>query len=121
MAKFELGQTHFDVLKTFDAAGFRQAPAHYAQDENLEQRHLLWFPLIPSSSSGNCFFVLKLSSFRKTQVAAQPHPRVSQSQTTWHFNFTQALLLPAFTSAEDVCLVFLAILIDVQDNQSLPG
>ena len=50
-------------------------------------------------------------------VGAQPLPRVRP--TTWLFDLT--LLLPAFSSAEDVSLVFLAILEDLQGNQSIPG
>ena len=51
------------------------------------------------------------------QVAVQPRPRVRRR--TWQFDLT--LQLPAFSSAEDVHLVFLAILEDAQDNRSIPG
>ena len=50
-------------------------------------------------------------------VGAQPLPRVRQ--TTWRFDLT--LRLPAFSSAEDVRLAFLAILEDAQGNRSIPG
>ena len=46
------------------------------------------------------------------QVAAQPRPFVCP--TTWQFDLT--LQLPAFSSAEDVHLVFLAIQENEQDN-----
>ena len=61
--------------------------------------------------------VLQRSNFRMTQVAAQPLPRVRP--TTWRFDWT--LQLNASYSAEDIRLVFLAILKDAQDNQSIPG
>ena len=51
------------------------------------------------------------------QVGAQPAPRMRP--TTWRFDLT--LRLPAFSSAEDVRLVFLAILEDAQGNRSIPG
>ena len=51
------------------------------------------------------------------EVGAQPLPRVRP--TTWRFDLT--LLLPACSSAEDVCLVFLTILEDAQGNQLIPG
>ena len=50
-------------------------------------------------------------------VGAQPLPRVRP--TTWRFDLT--LRLPAFSSAEDVRLAFLAIFEDAQGNQSIPG
>ena len=53
------------------------------------------------------------------QVAAQPRPRVRRRPKTLRFDLT--LQLPAFSSAEDVRLVFFAILEDAQDNLSIPG
>ena len=50
-------------------------------------------------------------------VGAQPLPRVRP--TTWRFDLT--LRLPAFSSAEDVRLAFLAILEDAQGNRSISG
>ena len=50
-------------------------------------------------------------------VGAQLLPRVRP--TNWLFDLT--LRLPAFSSAEDVRLVFLAILEDEQGNRSIPG
>ena len=51
------------------------------------------------------------------QVAAKPRPRLRQ--TTGLFDLT--LQLPAFSSAEEICLVFLALVEHVQDNQSIHG
>ena len=101
-------------MKTPAAAGFRhQAPAHYAQDEKVKTSRVVSFDLLNQFRKvGNCFFVLKRSNFRKTQVAAQPCPSVCP--TTWPFDLI--LQLPAFASEKDNCLVFLAILKDVQDN-----
>ena len=53
------------------------------------------------------------------QVAAQPRPRVRPRLRTWRFDLT--LQLPAFSSAEDVRLIFLDVLEDAQDNRSIPG
>ena len=72
---------------------------------------------VESSEKVPFVLVLKCSKFRKSQVAAQPRPSVHP--TTWCFDL--ALQLPTFSAAEDVCLVFLAIRKDVQDNQAIPG
>ena len=60
---------------------------------------------------------LKHSNFQIAHVGAQPLPCVRP--TTWRFDLT--LRLPAFSSAEDVCVAFLNILKDAKGNQSIPG
>ena len=52
------------------------------------------------------------------QVAAQPRPSLRRP-TTWLFDLT--LQLPAFLSAEDICLVFLVILEDTQSSRLISG
>ena len=79
-------------------------------DANLQLIRQEWFPLIPSSNSGKVLLVsfLKHFNYRMAQVAAQFRPLMHP--TTWCFDVT--LQLPAFSSAEDFCLVFLTILKD---------
>ena len=55
------------------------------------------------------------------QVAAQPRPRSRDESrpTTWRFDLT--LQMPAFSSAQDVRLAFLAIFKDAHENRAING
>ena len=112
-------QPDFNVLKNPDAVGLRrQAPANNVQDEKVELKHLVWFPSIHTCSYENVLLllVIKLPNFQMSHVAAQPGPHVSP--TTWQsWQFDLSLELPAFSTADNLCPVYLAFLKNAQDNR----
>ena len=126
----DLGQPHFDVLKTTYAVGLRlQVPAHNAQDDKVEQILHVLFPSIPSCSSENFLLLIQVlleGWLKPLNVPISKWLKLVPNYdpplcTSNNLKVVGTGGLPAFSSAEELHLVFLTIVKDLQGNLSISG